>query len=287
MIGVAGALRDWLFTGAEVIETTPETRPQFTRDMKSRRLTCGGHLTLATLVLCLAGVSYWAARMEANRRVDMMEYCQRDAIKREKPEKFPIAETSMIIDSAVPIATKLQQQRLIQQSRELLRLYTYHCRSLQVFSSNYQALLTVANASAVVSATTLTILGIHGLKGEIRWPLSVLASSAFALGLSMTSIQTFRLSSNLSASRNLLGQTNALTRSFATSIANQAYTDSKQTLNLANRKDLGSFISAMDHQIMMIDIASFDVEEGFAAEEAKVFLKRSAKPEGQHSPEPN
>ncbi|MFM7264982.1 MAG: hypothetical protein ACKOZW_05210 [Cyanobium sp.] len=287
MSGVAEALRNWLFAGAQVSEATPGTRSQITRVIQNRRLTSAGHLSLAALVLCLAGASYMLARIEAHKRVDRMGYCQRVPLKLEKPLKFPVAETSIILGSALPTATRLQQQRLIQQGKELLVLYTYHCRSLQAFSSNYQALLSVANASAVVSATILAILSVYGLKGEINWPFTVLASSAFTLGLSMTSIQTFKLSSNLIVSRSLVEQTNALTRSFATSLANQTYADSRRTLNLANQQDLGAFINAMDQRIKQIDVPSFAMEDRFAAREAQLLLNRSTKPEGQPPSESN
>lgn len=278
MKAAAETVRDWLLAPPPVVEPNPSSRAVLPRVKKTRRLSSSGHLCLSILTVCLAGASYLLAHADARQRIEAVGYCQQTAVKMQREVQPPLAALS-ILNSALPNATTPQRERLVQQGNELIALYTYHCRSLEEFSIDYQALLFVANGSAVVAATMLGLLSMYGVKGDIFWPFTILASSAFSLGLAVSSIQTFRLNSNLSASRNLLEQTNTLTRSFATSIANQSYADTSSTLNLNNKQELGTFLNTMDQRLKQVDIPIFTMNDSFAAKEVNLLLDKSTKPD--------
>jgi hypothetical protein len=146
---------------------------------------------------------------------------------------------------------------------------------MQIISANYQSLVSVANASAMVSATMVALLSVHGLKGDIAWPFTVLVASTFTLGLAVVSIQTFSLNDNLKTSRNLYEQTIALTRSFATSIANQQYTAQGRTLSLLDLHELGLFIRSIDQQLSSVNVPTFLMNDNFASKEALLLLKKT------------
>lgn len=169
---------------------------------------------------------------------------------------------------ALPTATPLQKQRLVQQAIELRELYQYHCQSMQIFSANYQALVGMGNGAAMLSATMLALLSLHGLQTEIHWPFSVLVASGFALGMAVVTINTFNLKSNQQMSARLYKQTIALSRSFATAIANQEYGTGSDRLSLRKRYELGTFLELVDKQLALNDTPVFVMNDQFASKEA-------------------
>lgn len=277
-------VRNWLLASITVAEPAPDTSAESKPVGSSRRLNSTGHLMLAGLVLGLAYACFSLAQKDAGKRAHAVAYCQPEPIQARSAQS-PTVSTLNILVEALPTSNALQRRRLMQQGNELLALYLYHCKSLQAFSTNYQALLTVANGSAVVSATMVAILSMHGVKSEVRWPFTVLTASAFTLGLTMASIQTFSLNSNLKASRELLERTNALKRSFASSIANQTYKGTANSLNLLNQKELGLFIHVMDQELSQIDIPIFHMDDNFASKEAFLLLNKPGNDEAPPSPE--
>lgn len=285
MKAAAEAVRDWLLAPPPVTEPDPRSRTAEPRIKTTRRLSSSGHLCLSGLVIVLAAASYQLAHNDARQRIASVGYCQQSPFKMKPETKPPLAALS-ILNSALPNATDMQRVRLLQQGHELIALYTYHCRSLEEFSIDYQALLVVANGSAILAATMLGLLSMYGVKGEIYWPFTVLASAAFSLGLAVVSIQTFRLNSNLSASRSLLEQTNALARSFATSLANQSYADTSTSLNLGSNQGLGAFITAIDQRLKSIDIPIFTMDDNFATKEVKLLLEKATQPDAPAKEQP-
>ena len=259
---------------AKAAEPIPATRTGEKPGRRDGRLSQAGHLVLASAVVFLACSGLVIARREAQIRIQKLAYCHRETIER-LPTKTRTASNLAALAQALPSATFLQRQRLTQQATELVALYRYHCRSMQIISANYQSLVSVANGSAMVSATMVALLRVHGLKGDIAWPFTVLVASAFTLGLALVSIQTFSLNDNLKTSRNLYEQTIALTRSFATSIANQQYTARGRTLSLLDRHELGLFISTIDQQLSSVDVPTFVMNGNFASKEARLLLKKT------------
>jgi len=169
---------------------------------------------------------------------------------------------------ALTTATPLQKQRLVQQAIELSELYRYHCQSMQIFSAYYQALVGMANGAAMLSATMLALLSLHGLQTEIHWPFSVLVASGFALGMAVVTINTFNLKSNQQMSARLYKQTIALSRSFATAIANQEYGTGSDRLSLRKRYELNTFLELVDKQLALNDTPVFVMNDQFASKEA-------------------
>lgn len=269
------ALRHWLEMNTAMAEPEPATRPTLKPGRRRARLSQSGHMALAMAVVILAGMGLVVGRKEAQRRTQNLAYCHLDPI-RTQPAMTPAISSLAVLAGALPSATLPQRQRLNQQAHELLRLDRYHCRSMQLISANYQALVMVANGSAMVSATMLALLSVHGLKSEIHWPFTVLMASAFTLGLAVVSIETFNLNTNLNTSRGLYEQTIALTRSFATSIANQEYVSSSQRLNLLDRQQLGLYISLIDQQLNRVDQPTFGMNDDFASREALVLLRKAS-----------
>jgi hypothetical protein len=269
------ALRHWLEMNAAMVEPKPAMRPALKPGRRRARLSQSGHIALAIAVVTLAGMGLVVGRKEAQTRSQNLAYCHLDPI-RMQPAMPPAISGLPVLTGALTSATLLQRQRLNQQSNELLRLNRYHCRSMQWISVNYQALVLVANGSAMVSATMLALLSVHGLKSEIHWPFTVLMASAFTLGLAVVSIETFNLNDNLNASRVLYEQTKALTRTFATSIANQEYVSPNQRLNLLDRQQLRLYISLIDQQLNRVDRPTFGMNDDFASREALVLLHKAS-----------
>lgn len=259
---------------AKAAEPIPVTRTGQKPERRDGRLSQAGHLVLASSVVFLACSGLVIARKEAQTRLQRLAYCQREAIG-PQPTQASAASNLTELAEALPSATFLQRQRLTQQAAELIALYRYHCRSMQIISANYQSLVSVANGSAMVSATMVALLSVHGLKGEVAWPFTVLVASAFSLGLAVASIQTFSLNDNLKTSRTLYEQTIAFTRGFATSIANQEYAGQGRTLSLLDRHELGLFISTIDQQLSSVDVPTFLMNDNFAAKEALLLLNKT------------
>lgn len=260
---------------AAMAEPKPVTRPALKLGQRPARLNQSGHIALALAVVTLAGMGLVVGRKEAQRRTQNLAYCHLDPLP--KQSAIPPALSGLpVLTGALASATLPQRQRLNQQANELVRLDRYHCRSMQLISVNYQALVLVSNGAAMVSATMLALLSVHGMKSEIHWPFTVLMASAFTLGLTVVSIEAFGLNANLNTSRALYEQTIALTRSFATSIANQEYVSPSQRLNLLDRQQLGLYISLIDQQLNRVDQPTFGMNDSFAIREALLLLRKAS-----------
>lgn len=266
------ALLGWLVMSEAATEPNPTTH---TAPKTVRRLSNTGHLLLAIALISLACSGLLFFRKDAQNRVQKLQYCQRETVGFEQAESAAVSPMVLWV-KALPNATPSQKQRLIQQAHELIALNRYHCQSMELISTNYQSLVSVANVSAMVSATMLALLSVHGLKGEITWPVTVLGASAFTLGLAVVSIQTFDLNDNLITSRALYEQTVALTRYFATSIANQEYVDARQRLNLLKPQDLAAFIEMIDQNLSSMDTPAFAMNDSYALKEAFLLLRNAS-----------
>ena len=243
------------------------------------RLSTAGHLLLAGAILAIAFSVVLVSRQAAQSRQRSLGYCNRVPIMLGQPytlqqqqpgNTLPLVTSINLKDlvQALTTATPLQKQRLVQQAIELSELYRYHCQSMQIFSAYYQALVGMANGAAMLSATMLALLSLHGLQTEIRWPFSVLVASGFALGMAVVTINTFNLKSNQQMSARLYKQTIALSRSFATAIANQEYGTGSDRLSLRKRYELGTFLDLVDKQLALNDTPVFVMNDQFASKEA-------------------
>lgn len=257
------------------------------------RLNTAGHLLLAGAVLVLAFALVLVSRQAAQSRQRSLGYCNRVPIsllqpnyqQRQQPDNsLPLGTTINLkqLVLALPTATPLQRHRLVQQASELQDLYQYHCRSMQIFSANYQALVGMANGAAMLSATMLALLSLHGLQTETRWPFSVLVASGFALGMAMVTINTFDLKSNQQTSARLYKQTIALARSFTTAIANQEYGSGSNLLSLRDRSDLGIFLDFIDQQLTLNDTPVFVMDDQFAVKEAAALIHKASTTDSTH-----
>ena len=243
------------------------------------RLSTAGHLLLAGAILAIAFSVVLVSRQAAQSRQRTLGYCNRVPIMLGQPytlqqqqpgNTLPLVTSINLKDlvQALTTATPLQKQRLVQQAIELSELYRYHCQSMQIFSAYYQALVGMANGAAMLSATMLALLSLHGLQTEIHWPFSVLVASGFALGMAVVTINTFNLKSNQQMSARLYKQTIALSRSFATAIANQEYGTGSDRLSLRKRYELGTFLELVDKQLALNDTPVFVMNDQFASKEA-------------------
>ena len=257
------------------------------------RLSTAGHLLLAGAILAFACSVVLVSRQAAQTRQRNLGYCNRAPIRllqpdpqlQKQPGDPPPVGTSFNLKELLvelPTATPLQRQRLVQQAIELEELYHYHCQSMQIFSANYQALVSMANVSAMLSATMLALLGLHGLQTGIRWPFSVLVASAFALGMAVTTINTFNLKSNQQISARLYRQMIALTRSFATAVANQEYGSGSHALSLRDRDELGAFLDFIDRQLALNDQPVFAMDDQFAIKEADALMRKASTSDPTH-----
>jgi hypothetical protein len=243
------------------------------------RLSTAGHLLLAGAILAIAFSVVLVSCQAAQSRQRTLGYCNRVPIMLGQPytlqqqqpgNTLPLVTSINLKDlvQALTTATPLQKQRLVQQAIELSELYRYHCQSMQIFSAYYQALVGMANGAAMLSATMLALLSLHGLQTEIHWPFSVLVASGFALGMAVVTINTFNLKSNQQMSARLYKQTIALSRSFATAIANQEYGTGSDRLSLRKRYELGTFLELVDKQLALNDTPVFVMNDQFASKEA-------------------
>jgi hypothetical protein len=251
------------------------------------RLSTAGHLLLAGAILAIAFSVVLASRQAAQSRQRTLGYCNRVPIMLRQPytqqqqqpgDTLPLATSINPKDLvlALPTATPLQKQRLVQQAIELRELYQYHCQSMQIFSANYQALVGMGNGAAMLSATMLALLSLHGLQTEIHWPFSVLVASGFALGMAVVTINTFNLKSNQQMSARLYKQTIALSRSFATAIANQEYGTGSDRLSLRKRYELNTFLELVDKQLALNDTPVFVMNDQFASKEAAALTRKES-----------
>lgn len=233
------------------------------------RLRPAGHCLLAGAVLALACAVVIVSRREAQTRQRLLGYCTRAPINLLEPR---IQTDQMVV---LPAATLLQRQRLSQQASDISKLALYHCKSMQFFSESYQSLATLANGSAMLSATMLVLLSLYGLHTAIRWPFTVLMASVFALGTAVVSIKGFNLQGNVQKSRALYLQTIVLARSFTTALANQEYRDNSSVYSLLDRDGVGRFLDQVDGQLSLVDIPIFSMDDSFAASEVFVLLHKT------------
>ena len=251
------------------------------------RLSTAGHLLLAGAILAIAFSVFLVSRQAAQSRQRTLGYCNRVPIilgqpytqQQQQPgNTLPLVTSINLKDLvlALTTATPLQKQRLVQQAIELSELYRYHCQSMQIFSANYQALVGMGNGAAMLSATMLALLSLHGLQTEIHWPFSVLVASGFALGMAVVTINTFNLKSNQQMSARLYKQTIALSRSFATAIANQEYGTGSDRLSLRKRYELNTFLELVDKQLALNDTPVFVMNDQFASKEAAALTRKES-----------
>ena len=257
------------------------------------RLSTAGHLLLASAILAMAFSVVLVSRQAAQNRQRNLGYCNRVPLMLRQPypqqpqqpgDPLPIATSINLKELvlALPTASPLQKQRLVQQAIELKELYQYHCQSMQIFSANYQALIGMANGAAMLSATMLALLSLRGLQTEIHWPFSVLGASGFALGMAVVTINTFNLKSNQQMSARLYKQTIALSRSFATAIANQEYGTGSDRLSLRDRYELGRFLDFVDKQLALNDTPVFVMDDQFAIKEAAALIHKASTTDSTH-----
>jgi hypothetical protein len=295
--GLVMAIKGWL-TDAHYDVTTPPNHSILAGKGghvvgQKLRLSISGHLLLAGVILMFAFSVVMVSRQAAQSRQRNLGYCDRvpirllstaqeKQIKKNKPLALVNSSHLKELVLSIPTATPLQRQRLIQQAVELEELYHYHCQSMQIFSANYQALVSMANFMAMISAIMLVLLSLHGIQTEIRWPLSVLVASAFALGMAVVTIGTFHLKSNQQTSVILYRQTIALTRSFATAIGNQEYRNGSTLLSLRDRYGLAAFLNFIDKQLSLNDIPVFDMDDQFALKEATALMHKGSTFDSTH-----
>jgi len=257
------------------------------------RLSTAGHLLLAGAILAMAFSVVLVSRQAAQNRQRNLGYCNRVPLMLRQPypqqqqqpgDPLPLATSIKLKELvlALPTASPLQKQRLVQQAIELKELYQYHCQSMQIFSTNYQALVGMANGAAMLSATMLALLSLRGLQTEIQWPFSVLVASGFALGMAVVTINTFNLKSNQQMSARLYKQTIALSRSFATAIANQEYGSGSDRLSLRDRYELGRFLDFVDKQLALNDTPVFVTDDQFAIKEAAALVHKASTTDSTH-----
>jgi hypothetical protein len=248
---------------------------------------------LAGAILAMAFSVVLVSRQAAQNRQRNLGYCNRVPLMLRQPypqqpqqpgDPLPIATSINLKELvlALPTASPLQKQRLVQQAIELKELYQYHCQSMQIFSANYQALVGMANGAAMLSATMLALLSLRGLQTEIHWPFSVLVASGFALGMAVVTINTFNLKSNQQMSARLYKQTIALSRSFATAIANQEYGTGSDRLSLRDRYELGRFLDFVDKQLALNDTPVFVMDDQFASKEAAALIHKASTTDSTH-----
>jgi len=291
------AIRQWLMEASEDASELPKhgslgsQRGQ--QAGRRLRLSTAGHLLLAGAILAMAFSVVLVSRQAAQSRQRNLGYCDRVPILLRQPytqqqqqpgDTLPLATSINLKDLilAIPTATPPQKQRLVQQAIELKELYQYHCQSMQIFSANYQALVGMANGAAMLSATMLALLSLHGLQTDIRWPFSVLVASGFALGIGVVTINTFNLKSNQQLSARLYKQTIALSRSFATAIANQEYGTGSDRLSLRDRYELGTFLEFVDKQLALNDTPVFVMDDQFASKEATALIRKESTTDSTH-----
>jgi len=291
------AIRQWLMEASEDASELPKhgslgsQRGQ--QAGRRLRLSTAGHLLLAGAILAMAFSVVLVSRQAAQSRQRNLGYCDRVPILLRQPytqqqqqpgDTLPLATSINLKDLilALPTATPPQKQRLVQQAIELKELYQYHCQSMQIFSANYQALVGMANGAAMLSATMLALLSLHGLQTDIRWPFSVLVASGFALGIGVVTINTFNLKSNQQLSARLYEQTIALSRSFATAIANQEYGTGSDRLSLRDRYELGTFLEFVDKQLALNDTPVFVMDDQFASKEATALIRKESTTDSTH-----
>jgi hypothetical protein len=291
------AIRQWLMEASEDASELPKhgslggQRGQ--QAGRRLRLSTAGHLLLAGAILAIAFSVVLVSRQAAQSRQRNLGYCDRVPILLRQPytqqqqqpgDTLPLATSINLKDLilALPTATPPQKQRLVQQAIELKELYQYHCQSMQIFSANYQALVGMANGAAMLSATMLALLSLHGLQTDIRWPFSVLVASGFALGIGVVTINTFNLKSNQQLSARLYKQTIALSRSFATAIANQEYGTGSDRLSLRDRYELGTFLEFVDKQLALNDTPVFVMDDQFASKEATALIRKESTTDSTH-----
>ena len=224
------------------------------------RLKVRGQLTAVAGVLLLYSCLFLLSKLEAQRRQAELGYCSQGAVAQLTQQK---STSALGNDLAVALsaANERQRQRIAQQAKEAIELFQYHCRNMLLYSSDFQSLLIVANSAGIVMLGILAWLS-QQARGEVmHWPLPVIVTSACSFALALATTKTFELQANLLNSRSLSQQSKSIARSYATSIANEAFQKGSRTTSLETRTGLAQFLEQMDSSLALIDRPIFALSD--------------------------
>lgn len=249
------------------------------------RLSARGQPVVVVAALVVYGSLFLVSRLEAQRRQAELGYCNRDTIElgAKPPQTTGHQHTQLRTDPlasgyslslALPAASEPQRQRMVQQAKEAIQLFRYHCRSMQLFSSDFQSLLMVANGAGILTLGIVAWLSRQARRDELQWPLPLILTSACSFTLALVTIKTFNLQENMLNSRSLTQQSRGIARSYATSIANQSFREGSGVQGLDTSSSLAQFLEQMDNRLSRVDRSEFVISDQLDETGARLLYQR-------------
>jgi hypothetical protein len=251
------------------------------------RLTGKGQATVVAATLLLYISIFLLSRLEEQRRQSELGYCNRVTLElvsrqvqantRQKDRAHASAWASWErLSKALPTASKLQVRRMTQQVSEANELFRYHCKSMGMFSADFQSLVMVANGAGILALGILAWLSRQPRQQEMQWPLPLIVTSACSFTVALVTIKTFKLQENMLNSRSLTQQSRGIARGYATSLANLTEQQIRNAQRLAAGSSIGELLEQMDSQLALIDRSAFTISDQLDEKGAQLLYQQIA-----------
>ena len=160
---------------------------------------------------------------------------------------------------------------MAEQADEAAELFRYHCLAMQLFSSDFQSLVMVANSAGILMIGTVAWLSRQPWRDNgLDWPLPLILTSACSFALAMASIKTFNLQENMLNSRTLAQQSREIARDYATSVANLNDVEDERIQELKSGQKIALLLKQMDSSLSQVDRAEFVISDRLDKKEAKL-----------------
>jgi hypothetical protein len=251
------------------------------------RLTGKGQPAVVAATLLLYISIFLLSRLEAQRRQAELGFCNRDTLELvskqsqantlQKGRAQASAWTSWErLSMALPMVSKLQVRRMTQQAREANDLFRYHCKSLGLFSADFQSLVMVANGAGILVLGILAWRSCQPRQQEMHWLLPLIVTSACSFAVALVTIKTFNLQENMLNSRSLTQQSRGIARSYASSLANLTQQQTRNAQPLDAGTSIGELLEQMDSRLTLVDRSKFTISDQLDEKGAQFLYQRIA-----------
>jgi hypothetical protein len=251
------------------------------------RLTGKGQFAVVAATLLLHISIFLLSRLEAQRRQAELGYCNRVSLElvsrqvqantRQKDRAQASAWASWErLSKALPTVSKLQVRRMTQQASEANELFRYHCKSMGLFSADFQSLVMVANGAGILVLGILAWLSRQPRQQEMQWPLPLIVTSACSFTVAVITVKTFNLQENMLNSRSLTQQSRGIARGYATSLANLTEPQTRNAQPLEAGSSIGELLEQMDSRLALIDRSGFAISDQLDEKGAQLLYQQIA-----------
>lgn len=249
------------------------------------RFTGKGQATVVAATLLLYISIFLLSRLEAQRRQAELGYCNRVSLELvptqaqantlQKGRVQASAWTSWErLSMALPLVNKLQVRRMTQQTSEANELFRYHCKSMRLYTADFQSLVMVANGAGILMVGILAWLSRQPKQQEMHWPLPLILASACSFAVALVTIKTFNLQENMLNSRSLTQQSREIARSYVTSLANLSEQQTRNAQPLDARTSIDELLKQMDGGLALIDRSEFAISDQLDVKGAQLLYQR-------------